>query len=339
MSTACPWHAPSWERAWVALHRGAHALLIAGAQGLGKAQFASDLAAARLCHQRDDGERACGRCESCHWLSVGTHPDLSVIEPIVDDDAAGGLSSASPARSKPISVDQIRGFTETLGLTAHRAAGKVVIVRPANALNVAASNALLKNLEEPPPGVVFLLVSDRPAMLLPTVRSRCQRVSVRLRNADEAARWLRMQNVAKPDLLLALSGGAPLQAVAIAEDPAWQRRTDLLGALLTIDADPVQIAERYRDLAPALALGWLQKLTYDLALVQSCGRVRYHIDLRAQIEARADRANSVAVTRLHRKLISMQRIVNHPLNPRLILEQLFIDCASALNVDAARVSA
>lgn len=335
MSATYPWHAPAWEQAWAALGRGAHALLIAGAQGLGKSRFASDLAAARLCHQRDDRGRACGHCESCHWLSAGTHPDLSVIEPLVDDDAEGRASAASAgSRGKPISVDQIRGMTESLGLTAHREAGKVVIVRPADALNVAASNALLKSLEEPPPGVLFLLVSDRPALLLPTVRSRCQAVSVRLRDSSEAAAWLRTQNLAQPELELALSGGAPLQAQAIAADPAWRRRPDLLRALLDIDADPLRIAERYRELAPALALGWLQKLTYDLTSAQLCGCVRYHIDLQPEIETRARRSEPVRITRLHRKLVSMQRIANHPLNARLFLEQMFIDCTSALNAGA-----
>jgi len=335
VSGVYPWHAPSWERAWAALGRGAHALLIAGAQGVGKSQFAGALAAARLCQRRDEHGRACGHCESCHWLSAGTHPDLAVIEPIVDEEADVGRTAASGARGKPISVDQIRAMTESLGLTAHREAGKVVIVQPADALNVPASNALLKSLEEPPPGVVFLLVSDRPALLLPTVRSRCQLVSVRLRDAGEAAAWLRTQNTLQPELSLALSGGAPLQAMAVSADPAWQRRPEMLRALLDIDADPLRIAERYRELAPALALGWLQKLTYDLASAQFCGRVRYNVDLCTEIESRVRRVDPVRITRLHRKLISMQRIANHPLNARLFLEQMFVDCTSALNPGAA----
>lgn len=333
MTLVHPWHAPSLERAWAALDRGAHALLITGAQGLGKSQFASALAAARLCHRRDERRQACGRCESCRWLSSGTHPDLQVLEPIADEDAEGARAGQPSigARSKPISVDQVRAMTESLGLTAHRDAGKVVIVRPANALNVAAANALLKSLEEPPPGVLFLLVSDRPALLLPTVRSRCQLVAVRLRDREEAASWLRSQSMAQPDLQLALSGGAPLQALAIAADPAWQRRTDVLRALLDIEADPVRIAERFRELAPALALNWLQRLTYDLTSACLGGRVRYNIDLRLEIAEKAQTADPVRITRVHRKFVSMQRIANHPLNARLFLEQMFIDCTSALN--------
>lgn len=324
-----PWHRPAWTQARAAVARGAHALLIAGMQGLGKSQFADAFAAAHLCASADEMQGACGQCESCHWISAGTHPDLVVVEPLMDDDAES-TAVAGSVRSKPISVDQIRAMTESLGLTAHREAGKVVVVRPADALNVAASNALLKSLEEPPTSVLFLLVSDRPAWLLPTVRSRCQRVSVDLRDVSQASEWLRQQAVAQPELNLALSGGAPLLARGIAADAAWQRRADLLRALLDVDVDPIRIAERYRDALPAMVLGWLQRLSYDLTSVRFCGRVRYNVDLKPEIEECARRIDSIAVGRLHRKLVSTQRIANHPLNARLFLEQMFIDFSAAL---------
>lgn len=324
-----PWHRPAWTQAWSAVTRGAHALLIAGMQGLGKAEFADAFAAARLCVNASEAEGACGHCESCHWLSAGTHPDLVVVEPIVDDDAQGASIPGS-GRTKPISVDQIRGMTESLALTAHRDAGKIVIVRPADALNTAASNALLKSLEEPPTTVLFLLVSDRPAWLLPTVRSRCQRVTVALREPALAAEWLREQAVAQPELNLALSGGAPLLARGIAADGAWQRRAELLRALMDVDVDPVRVAERHRDAVPAVVLGWLQRLTYDLSSVRCHGRVRYNLDLQREIEACARKVDPIAVTRVHRKFVSTQRVANHPLNPRLFLEQMFIDFSAAL---------
>lgn len=326
---AFPWHRAAWRQAWAATSRGAHALMICGMPGLGKSRFADAFSAARLCAGRHGDEGACGHCESCHWLAAGTHPDLVVVEPVVDDDNAAASASGS-GRSKPISVDQIRAMTDSLGLTAHRSAGKVVVIRPADALNVAASNALLKSLEEPPPDVLFLLVSDRPALLLPTVRSRCQVVSVRLDDAAAASAWLRDQKSPQPELTLALSAGAPLLAQSIAKDAAWSRRPELLRALMDVDADPVRLAERYKDLAPALALSWLQRLTYDLTAHRLFGSLRYNVDLRAEIDRCAHRADPIAVTRLHRKLVSTQRIANHPLNPRLFLEQLLIDFTVAL---------
>jgi DNA polymerase-3 subunit delta' len=297
-------------------------------QGLGKAQFAEALAAARLCAQGSEAQGACGHCQSCHWIAAGTHPDLIVLEPIVDDDTRG--NAAGSGRTKPISIDQVRSMTATLALTAHRDAGKVVIVRPADALNTPAANALLKSLEEPPTAVLFLLVSDRPAWLLPTVRSRCQKVVVGLRDPAVAAEWLREQAVPQPELNLALSGGAPLLAQCIADDPAWQRRAELLRALMVADVDPLRVAERHGDALPATVLGWLQRLSYDLLLAQLSGRVRYHLDLQPEIQRRAATADRIGLARLHRSLVSAQRIANHPLNPRLFLEQMFMDFAAAL---------
>lgn len=331
-----PWHLPSWERAWAALGRGAHALLVAGAQGLGKSQFAVALATARLCHRRSATMHACGQCESCRWIAAGTHPDLSILEPLVEDTDETPREAA--ARGKPISVDQVRALTDSLGLTAHRDEGRVIVVRPAEAMNVPAANALLKSLEEPPPGVLFLLVSDRPAMLLPTVRSRCQVVPVRLRDASAAEAWLQEQRLPAPELGLALSGGAPLQAVAISADPEWEKRPALLRALVDVDADPLRIAERFKDLAPALVLGWLQRLTYDVVSMRLCGRVRYNLDLQSEIAARAPRADPIRLSRVHRRFVSMQRIANHPLNSRLFLEKMFIDTTGALDAAPDRAT-
>ena len=336
MRRTYPWHGESWRIAQSALARGAHALLIAGAPGLAKAEFARTLAAAHLCVSRDTQGLACGVCESCHWLAAGTHPDFAVIEPPPDDDdGARGGGAASAARRKAIGVDQIRALSDLLGITAHREAGKVIIVQPADALNSAASNALLKSLEEPPPGIVFLLVSDRPALLLATVRSRCQSVPIHLRDNAMASRWLKEQGIERPELGLALGGGAPLEAIAIATNPVWARRPELLRELVVNTADPIRIAEVFRDLPPAQALSWLQKLTYDLVFARFCSRVRYNIDLSAEIERFATRLDPVRLTRLHRRYLSLQRIANHPLNARLFLEQMFIEFSRMREADAS----
>lgn len=321
MSLAYPWQMPSWERAWSALHRGAHALLIAGAQGLGKGQFADALAAARLCHRRDDEGYACGHCESCHWLAVGTHPDLCVLEPIVDEDADGVRSAASPARSKPISVDQIRGMTETLGLTAHREAGKVVIVRPADALNVAASNALLKSLEEPPPGMLFLLVSDRPALLLPTVRSRCQRIAVAAAAPEAALPWLVEQGLRDPESRLRFAGRAPLAAVEEDGEPAAAREA-LLAALARPGADALELADACQSAAPDAVVGWLQKWTYDLVAARTGGAIRYNVRQESAVRAIARGLPRAALLRFERSLSAARAVALHPLNARLFVEEI-----------------
>jgi DNA polymerase-3 subunit delta' len=330
-STAFDWQQSAWSLGRASLARGAHALLLAGARGCGKRELALALAAAYLCDAPQPDGRACNQCESCRWLAAGSHPDFALVEPAAEDDEAEPKARSAPKRSNAITVDQIRGLAEMLAITAHRDAGKVIVIHPAEALNVAASNALLKSLEEPPPSTVFLLVSHRPALLLPTVRSRCQLVSVRIEDPAAAQDWLaRNAHCDDPALMLALAGGAPLAAVAIAEDPAWSRRAGFLRALCAADADPVRIAELYRDLNPAQVLSWLQTWTFDLVQIRFCGHARYHRDMEPIAAAVAQSLDPIAATRLHRNLVALQRYANHPLNPRLFVEQMLIAYRRAL---------
>lgn len=324
-NTVYEWQQAAWQFSRAALARGGHALLLTGARGCGKRDLALALAAAYLCDApRSDG-RACGSCESCRWLAAGSHPDFALIEPLIESDDAEAKASAATRRSSVITVNQIREACDLLEITAHRDAGKAIVIHPAEALNVAASNALLKSLEEPPPRTVFLLVSHRPALLLPTVRSRCQLVPVRIADPLCAQRWLAANTQCEaPDLMLALAGGAPLAAAAIAADPAWTRRSGFLRALGAPDADPVRIADVYRDLAPAQVLSWLQTWTYDLVQFRLCGRTRYHRDLESIAGGIAQSLHPIAATRLHRDLVALQRHINHPLNARLLVEAMLI---------------
>jgi DNA polymerase-3 subunit delta' len=305
--------------------RGGHALLLAGARGIGKRELALALMASRLCAAPGADALACGQCESCRWLAAGTHPDFVLIEPETDDEDGEPKTKPAPKRSSEIKVDQIRALMPFVALASHREPGKVIVIHPAEAMNAAASNALLKNLEEPPARTVFVLVAHRPALLLPTVRSRCQLVPVTVADTAAAQAWLAANaQGAEPGMLLSLAGGAPLAAAAIAQNPACSRRAGLLQALSEADADPVRIAELYRDLDPALVLSWLQTWTFDLALRRCCGRMRYHRDLEPIAAGVAQSLDPLQATRLHRAFLALQRHVNHPLNARLLLDHMLI---------------
>src|SRR5262249_24546682 len=131
-------------------------LIFAGPQGVGKRLTAVALAQALNCEQG-----GCGACPVCARIARGVHADVLVVE---------------PGDSGTIKVDQVR---EAIDRTAYRpfeGRRRVVIVDEADALVPEAQNALLRTLEEPPPASVFVLIPARPEMLLPTVRSRCQRL-------------------------------------------------------------------------------------------------------------------------------------------------------------------
>ena len=138
-----------------------HAYLITGGSGDSRAELARRLTAAYLC----GGDRPpCGQCRDCRKAAAGTHPDVSLTAPAPD--------------RREIAVDQIRALRADAYVRPNQGARKVYVIDPADAMNPAAQNALLKVLEEGPAYAAFLLVSDRPGKLLDTVRSRCELLSL-----------------------------------------------------------------------------------------------------------------------------------------------------------------
>ena len=338
-TTEYSWHAETWLLAQAAVARGAHALLIAGARGVGKREFAMRLANSCLCEARRRDGTPCGVCESCRWFVAGTHPDFVLLEPIRDEpETEGSARAPATAREHPINVDQVRRLGEFLALSSHRQSGKVVIIYPAEAMNPAAANALLKNLEEPPSRTLFLLVAHRPALLAPTVLSRCQRLHIKVSDRDAAERWLTERGIEDAALQLALCGGAPLEALTNATDELQSRRPQLLRSLSENGADGVSLADRFRDLPPAAILAWLQKWTFDLLQMRFFDRARYHLDVSEVTRSCAARVDVHALARLHRSLLAQQRHIHHPLNPRLLVEQLLIECCRVLSSAKGRAA-
>jgi DNA polymerase-3 subunit delta' len=136
-----------------------------------------------LCElRREDGE-PCGRCRGCHLFEAGTHPDYQFISFIPNKEG-------TRLRTEII-IEQIRELSQRLSLTPQYGGAQVVIIDPADAINHAASNALLKTLEEPVPGRYLWLVTAHPARLSATIRSRCQKLEFRLPPQDESLAWLR----------------------------------------------------------------------------------------------------------------------------------------------------
>lgn len=248
-----PWHREAWVRLTVRADRLPHALLLHGQPGLGKLAFALRLCRALLCRQPvatdDEGLAACGQCHSCLLFAAGTHPDW--------------LRLAPAEEGKPITVDQVRGAIEFLALRPHTAGRQVVLLAPAEAMNVNAANSLLKVLEEPTAESYFVLVSHQPARLPATVRSRCQSVPLKPPAPAVALAWLTQEGgVPTPRAaeLLALAGGSPLAALQYHREGLSELRGALhadLQALAAGQADPVAIAARWAELDVTRVLEWL----------------------------------------------------------------------------------
>lgn len=245
-----PWHVETTaqlRQAWTA-NRLPHAILVQGADGLGKRSFAAWLAAAVLCEKSGGNElNFCGTCASCALIKAGSHPDLHWIAPEED--------------KQQLSVDQVRAACEKLSKTSFRQGYKVAILEPAHQMTPGAANSVLKTLEEPAPNSLLVLLTSRPSGLLPTVRSRCQKLTITRPSATEAAAWLQQETgKAVSAALLEFSGGAPLRALQYADgrfDALNQHMQKSLRDLLSGEADVTQVASEWEKDALIDRLIWL----------------------------------------------------------------------------------
>lgn len=311
----------------------AHALLIKGPRGIGKQAFGMALAQALLCESPAADGAACGQCSACNWFTSGAHPDFRVLAPATEADPEAEIEEGSK-KAKPspwISIEQVRELHDFIYVSSHRGGRKVILVCPAEALNVNAANALLKSLEEPPALTHFILISHRPHRLPRTIISRCRQLSLQQPDRATALAWLGGQGVADPEVALAQSSGAPLLALAASEGDELAGRRDFLSRIAPPNFDPLAIAESFRDLPLERFIGWLQKWTYDIAEQRMLGTIRFNPDLARELAIIAKRVEPLAALRLHRKLVREQRNIHHPLNGRLYIESVLLAYAAVVN--------
>jgi len=305
-----PWNIPIFEALKARLERFPHALLIHGVRGTGKLALAERVAQLLLCE--DPAHRPCGRCDGCRWLAAGSHPDFRRIEPealakepLIDPEEAAEGPAKRGKPSIDIRIEQVRDLAGFLNLRSHRGRLRVALVHPAEAMTESAANALLKGLEEPPAGAVFVLVSHRPSQLLPTIRSRCVALAVPIPGRAPALQWLAEQGVKTPERWLAYAGGAPLQALQFAE------RASTLERLLQ---QPVPVTEREELEALADAL---QKIALDRALTGLGLPAKYQTG-----EARPDPSKVRAWLSFAREMGQHRLLCRHPLNPKLFSAEM-----------------
>ena len=331
-----PWQAADWQRLNRERERLPNAWLFTGPTGIGKLAFAEHLAASLLCEAPRPDHAACGQCEACRWFAKASHPDFRRLTPQGDDEDEAKEGS-KPTRKLPvIKIEAVREVIDFAHLTAHRAGRRIVLVEPAEALNPAAANALLKILEEPPADVLFLLVAHAPQRLLPTIKSRCRAFPLTAPSETEALAWLEAAGVENASSELAHHGGTPL--FEHDEALAKLRRQFLEGLARPTLADAISLAEQIdrQKLPLALPLEWLQKWLHDLVGLRLAGQLRYYPDHQAALQALAERADIALLMGCYQSLTRLAPYGQHTLNVRLQLEALLMDY---LNVFAARPAA
>jgi DNA polymerase III subunit delta' len=334
-----------------------HALLITGPAGIGKSAFSMKLAEGLLCEapksERQNG-LACGKCQACHWLSQGSHPDLRRVMPAafdpsydpsyvaptasIDVDAGeeGAEKDSEKKKSSEITVDQIRAMTRFLSVGGHRSGVRVVLIDPAMAMNNIASNAFLKTLEEPLGNTLIVLLATRASQISATLRSRCVVHPLKVPTEAEVQQFLQ-ENAAygesktvaalEPGELkqaLQMAGSMPLRALALVrgqESAGYRLALDVLRSLP--ETGWQQASEQMAQLSTPLWMGVLQYWVADLARVVSGAAPARFGRFAATFDglARAPSLNTAEMMKFIQWLDQNRRWASHPLNPRLFAEE------------------
>lgn len=211
-----------------------HAWLVTGPPGSGRSNIAIAFAAALLC-----SENGCGTCHSCELAMTGNHPDISVLT----------------TEKVGISIDEVREMVASSALGGSMGKFRIMVIEDADRMTERSSNVLLKALEEPPAGTVWLLCAPSEADMLPTIRSRVRRVALKTPSVEEVAQLLISRDGVAPELARKVAAEAQSH-IGMARRlgtsvEARGRRKDTLVAALQIDSvsGAMFTAERWLDLA------------------------------------------------------------------------------------------
>jgi DNA polymerase-3 subunit delta' len=334
------WQEAAWMQIQQMRERMPHAILLHGMEGVGKVHFAEQFAQSLLCQNPVSNGSSCGKCGSCGWFTQYSHPDYRRVRPEIldegcdsdDDDVAlvKDKKGAKPGKtpSKEIKIEQIRALADFMNVTTHRHGMRVIALYPAEALNSASSNALLKTLEEPPPRTVFLLVSNNIDRLLPTILSRCRKFALPMPSRLEALAWLKTQNLSDAEVWLAEQGGAPLAALASAQTETRELMDDFLEQLARPSIEgALKTAERLQKVPIPDLVGRLQRWLFDVFSVKfSCG-IRYYPRYGKEISVLASKVD-VGDLLYALELASERRaIAEHPLSAKLFIEDMLLEYA------------
>jgi DNA polymerase-3 subunit delta' len=335
-----PWQIECWRNILARFERMPHALLLAGPQGGGKMAFAETLAARMLCERAAEQSMACGACPSCTWFAAGNHPDFRLIVPDVDEPEGTELDQAQPKKkSDQIRIHQIRALDDFLAVGTHRHGARVIIISPTESMNLPTANALLKMLEEPSITTLFMLVTYNKKRLLPTILSRCQTIDFPKPTIREGMDWLRQNGPQHAEQLLAHAGGMPLAAIDEAEN--WMLLEEFFRDLTLIERiGAMSIAARWESwlkegkegkkaLDRRTLVIWMQKWLFDLLMVKSGGIAVFHSHWMKEIQAVSGRASLTELMDCYNDFLKIKGIAQHPMNPRLFLEDMLTRYARA----------
>lgn len=357
-----PWQKAAWEQ--FDLEKLPQAILLHGQAGIGKLDFALELAQAVLCEADlfTVGPKPCKECQACRWFETANHPDwITLVPPLYQHklphaDLEGMPKSEADApeereegdskkESAFIKVEQVRLAIEAINVGTHRGGKRVVLIYPLEGLRTEAANTLLKSLEEPNEQTIFILVSDRLDRVLPTIRSRCQLIALPKPRREEGLQWLQNnlgslveQKISAEEIEATFDeqGGAPL----VAREIILARRIDddkdtlaLASSATRIllesmskgkDTPWIDCAEKIHKAPFGILLACMQRWLFDIQAVYQIGQLRYYHRHEKHLTALARQANPAKLLKLWKTVLLARRHENHPLSTRVQMESLLL---------------
>lgn len=302
-------------------------ILVHGHQPKGLYELVNQHLAEMLCEFSDEpankpANKPCLKCPGCHMRLAGNHPDLRYLMPqAVAQELGFHVEVKTGVKpSQDIRIDDVRDLQNYFNTASSRGAARYVVVYPFDRMNANTANALLKTLEEPANGLRFLLVGSRIDKLLPTIRSRCQELTMPMPAIAECLSWLEGQGVAQPDVALGVAMNDPFEALSLAQNAADQ--LELRKKFLDWLANPDQHANPPAGLEK---VGLPVVLELAMRLCSDC--VAQAHGLRGSnfpwLQPKLMWVKAIGLDRfshLYQNLQKEFRLANHPINPRLALE-------------------
>ncbi|MBT7409841.1 MAG: DNA polymerase III subunit delta' [Methylococcales bacterium] len=312
-----PWQQSSWDQLTqsVKSDRLAHAILLSGQSGLGKIHFVGSLSKFLLCDEPHEN-LACGHCQSCLLYEAGTHPDFKEVTP--EDE------------KKNIKIDDVRKLCQQLSLTPQISSRKIAIIFPAENMNLASANSLLKTLEEPTPNTHLFLLAHRAEKLLPTIRSRCQQMKMSLPTQQQAISWLAQQaDVKKPEQLLLLSQQSPLTALEFSRQNFISKRLEVLAELQQVQRkqiNPCVLAEKWQKIPSMTLLNWLYSFVADMIKIKSTQNNHdlFNADVSENLKAISEQLDLKQLYCHYDNVIEAIKLNDTQINSQMMIENMIV---------------
>lgn len=314
-----PWHQNQWQQIAAYRQNLPNAWLFTGKENTGKTAFARYTAQALLCEQPNVNGNPCGTCPSCHLFEQSSHPDFYELTPEIPEGEAVGRKMLQ------IKIDAVRDVVDNIHLTSVRGGRRIVLVHPAESMNLQAANGILKALEEPPENVIFLLVTHARDKLLPTIKSRCRQMVLPPPSYQQALEYLEQYQIESARPLLAFHGGAPLFEPEPDLDALREKLLDLLASprLLAILDYAAEFDKHKQPLA--VFLDWLHKWLLDVGLAQQQLPPLYYPEHAAKLAQTGAKTTPALLFTLTDHLNRLSPYGYHTLSVKMQLEDLLTE--------------